>query len=463
MYLPKRHLEKVLGICISFLISCGPGVTIEVLLDRHVEAMGGLNKWNELKSYRINSKRSKGWEVTNLALKPNHFQLIFKGGMGEVVKSYDGQHGWLTRNGSYEAMRKGEAIEMDEEAVFYEELMRARENGHLVVLEGKEALGDAVCFKVKMIKSDTDTQWYWVNATTYLIEQTAEFSEDQAHDGIFYKTKFSNYKAVDGYLFPFRFQLIPGEKAPIDFEIIDIQLNVPLSPEDFRYLPTTTSNCIAYLQDIHADNFLPSFTFVQETYRYREGGLVDTSIWYEAIQYPDKFRIDFGEPSEGNAVLYRSDSLYVFRNGEIKRAERQPQEFLLLEGGLHFYSLDSVLRRLGVFGIDTSVFNQAIFRGRPVYIIGAAPDQLDCPQVWLDAERHYIVRRITEQNDGNMYDVVYSKHREMGGHWIEGWVDFKTIDGKLIQAEKYQDITLEKSVPERFFSPEHVGKAHWHH
>src|SRR5205085_10609058 len=62
-----------------------------------------------------------------------------------------------------------------------------------------------------------------------------------------------------------------------------------------------------------------TFHFIQSTENYRNDSLIRTSTWYEAIIYPDKFRIDFGDLKNGNAVLYNKDSAYNFRNHKLAR------------------------------------------------------------------------------------------------------------------------------------------------
>src|SRR5215467_11433168 len=39
-----------------------------------------------------------------------------------------------------------------------------------------------------------------------------------------------------------------------------------------------------------------TLTFSQTTENYRQDSLIKTSTWYEYVLFPDKFRIDFGDP-----------------------------------------------------------------------------------------------------------------------------------------------------------------------
>jgi hypothetical protein len=206
---------------------------------------------------------------------------------------------------------------------------------------------------------------------------------------------------------------------------------------------------------------LEAFTFKQETIRYRGDTLTgDTSIWYEVIQYPDKFRIDFGHPEAGNAVIYKSDSAFVFREGILQTARYEPMPLLFLEGGMLFYPFDEVMSRLQSLGLDTAVFNQQEWQGNSYWVLGAEPGDLQSRQVWVDTKTLMPVRRIDPHRSGKSIELVYKNFKEFEGHWIETRVDI-FIDGNFIQKEFYHDIDPDPKIPEGLFDPEKFGMVHW--
>ncbi|MEZ4989326.1 MAG: hypothetical protein R2824_02900 [Saprospiraceae bacterium] len=209
-------------------------ISLNTLLDRHAEAMGGAQQWMRLKSWEITQQRKNG-KVIATARKPNLFRLDFHLNGRHRVKSYDGKNGWITNDGEYEAMRPGEAIEMAEEPDFYGELIFAQAHGLPMEMMEKEKLNENWCYRLKLIKSDTDEQWYWLNAETYLIEQTAEYSEDPAHDGILYKTVFADYRPVQGLMFPYREGLIANDSPAREWTLDKIEVNKKIPKRFFRF------------------------------------------------------------------------------------------------------------------------------------------------------------------------------------------------------------------------------------
>ena len=206
---------------------------------------------------------------------------------------------------------------------------------------------------------------------------------------------------------------------------------------------------------------LKAFTFVQQTIRYDEAGAVrDTSTWYEAIRYPKEFRIDFGDPEAGNANINRNDSIYVFRGHKLVHSGPEVQEFLILEGGIFYYSTEETEQRLTALGIDTTIFSESEYKGRPVYILGAREGEPDRPQIWLDATEFYVVRRFSRGGQGELYEVRYDDFLNIGGYRIESWIEFYR-DGSLIQTERYNKIDVHPELEDADFDPGRFGRRYW--
>lgn len=227
------------------------------------------------------------------------------------------------------------------------------------------------------------------------------------------------------------------------------------------YKMENTKDLIDYIKEKNCSNPLEAFTFVQETVRFDEqGGIRDTTTWYEAIRYPKDFRIDFGDHIDGNANINRNDSIYVFRENRLVHKGPEIQEFLILEGGLCHYSSEETLQRLEDLGIDTSILTKSNYDNRSIYIIGALENELEKPQIWVDLEKLYVVRRFSRGSSGALYDVKYDSILDINGYWIETWLEFYR-DGKLIQTEKYNDIDVDPRLNDSVFDPDLFGKHYW--
>lgn len=216
------------------------------------------------------------------------------------------------------------------------------------------------------------------------------------------------------------------------------------------------------MQQKYQGKWFDEFTFVQETIRFEADGTErDRRIWYEAIQYPDKFRIDYGAIEEGNASLFRNDSIYRFRNRELEQAAINPQQFLLMKGGLYHFPVSEVIAKLKDYGYNVEQFRATRFRGKKVYVLGAADGDLKSPQFWLDAKRFFLVRRISALSNGKILDVHYDDHIKSNGGWVEQTVKFY-LDDQYLQLENYKDIDTAPQLNPGVFDPRLFGEVHWY-
>jgi hypothetical protein len=223
---------------------------------------------------------------------------------------------------------------------------------------------------------------------------------------------------------------------------------------------TSTESLIEAMQKRYSGRWAKTVTFVQYNTHYKNDSISGTSVWYEAIAYPDKFRIDFGNPSEGNAVIFANDSVFNFKEGQIKASRRQPNNLMLLAGGIYFLSNIEALQRLKDAGYDITAFHENSWQGKPVYVVGATKGDLQKSQFWIDQKNLYLVRTLTPTPDHHLQEAQFSKHIKSAGGWIETEVLFLN-DGKKEQLEEYKELQSNLSLPNDLFNPAFFGKLHW--
>lgn len=205
------------------------------------------------------------------------------------------------------------------------------------------------------------------------------------------------------------------------------------------------------MQKRYAGKWYKSFTFTQTTEQYRNDSLVKTSTWYEAIVFPEKFRIDFGDKKDGNAVIYLKDSVYSFRKGKLVRTGYNDNDLTFLLGGMYFYPFETVKAKLIKQGYDLGKFHQTEYQGQPVYVIGADNAQEKVNQLWIDKKKLVVLKFIKYQH-GEKEEGIFKEHKQFGNAWSETAVDFY-INDKLLQKEKYFDCKADVYVDTLIFDP----------
>lgn len=219
---------------------------------------------------------------------------------------------------------------------------------------------------------------------------------------------------------------------------------------------TSAAAVLQAMQTRYAGQWYATLMLEQTTIQYN-GRRPDTTRWEEAFRLPGYLRIDVGDPSEGNGMLFADDSLFTFEQGRVTKAGPVIHPLLLLGLDVYFLPLDTVSTRLERLGFDLSVMHEATWQGRPVYVVGAAPEDDSAPQFWIDQERLVFVRmRQPVGNEGERtQEVQFNGYHPLGTGWIAPEVRIYT-DTTLVMAAFYHHLRPNVALDARLFDP-----AHW--
>lgn len=203
-------------------------------------------------------------------------------------------------------------------------------------------------------------------------------------------------------------------------------------------------------------------TFVQKNTQPRPSGTNDTTTWLEAIVVPGKLRIDFEPRAQGNGMIFRNDSQYVFQNGKPTQAVARPHPLMLLGFDVYALPVSQTIATLGQLGFDLTKIREDTWQGRPVYVVGAAAGDARSKQFWVDREHLYFVRMLQPTQDTTrISETRFNKYQRLGGGWIAPEVEFLT-DGKLIFLEEYTEIKVSVVLDSALFDPKRFGTVdHW--
>lgn len=222
----------------------------------------------------------------------------------------------------------------------------------------------------------------------------------------------------------------------------------------------STSDLVAAMQKRYAGKWCKMLTFTQYNTHYENGVEKNKSVWLEAIAYPDRFRIDFGDLKDGNAVIFARDSVFNFKGGENKSKRQMRNNLMLLAGGIYFYSQADALQRFKEAGYNTDKFREDVWNGEAVYVVGADKTDLKSNQCWIHKKKLYLLRTLETLPDGKVRDAIFSKHTKTAGGYTETEVLF-LVDGQKQQLEIYTDLKVNPNLNDGIFRAESFGKTHW--
>lgn len=222
--------------------------------------------------------------------------------------------------------------------------------------------------------------------------------------------------------------------------------------------PETAKELLMKMHEKYAGKWYKTFQFKQTTDMYKNDSLVRSQVWIEHIQFPENFRIDFGNVDSGNAVIFKNDSSYYFKNSHLLKTSYYPNDLLFLLGGMYFYQPDEAIEKFKSFGFDINKFHKTTWNGKAIYVIGANKDGEESNQAWFDKEHYNLVRMIRFEN-GTKEDAILQKHVKLNGGFSETLVKFYLND-KLIQVEKYFDLKANVEMDRGIFDPANFVKIH---
>jgi outer membrane lipoprotein-sorting protein len=220
------------------------------------------------------------------------------------------------------------------------------------------------------------------------------------------------------------------------------------------------------MRTAYVGKWFKTVTFVQQTIRKNpQTGVTDTTTWYEALKSPDRLRIDFGDPKNGNGVMYTADSVYVVRGGKVTRAAASGNPFLPFVAGVYAQPLASTLRQIAPYKFDLTKLYTRDWEGRPTYVAGASSaSDTTSPQFWIDKDRLIVTRMLLHLNPAapdEVADIRLEDYRPVAGGWLAVKVEIME-KGEVRQKEDYSDWKGNVALPADFFVAEKWSQVpHW--
>ena len=195
-----------------------------------------------------------------------------------------------------------------------------------------------------------------------------------------------------------------------------------------------------------------AYTFSQKNTHYKNDSVAGNSVWHEAIEFPDKFRIDFGEKQAGKFVVFKNDSAYNYSNFVLKKKRPDTNSLLLILGGMYYRTYEESLKRLQAEGYDVKILSEQKKGKETFYVIGALKDDTTKNQIWVHKSDLRVVRILEKMDDGSIMDMSFDSYQKHCKGFVETKVTFKR-NGKTEQVEEYYDIKEVDSFPDEVFNP----------
>lgn len=217
--------------------------TAEEIILKYIEFSGGEKQWKKVKSIVTSGKYSYGgmeFSFTSYSKAPNLYKYVVSLNGKNYMQSFDGRKGWKKdefNNETTPVFLTGKAAiamanEMDVE--LESPLINYRKKGCSAILEGRDSVETAKCFKIKFIRKDNQTETYFFNVLNYQLIMKSAVSKNAEMGNALISTFYSDYQSVNGIKIPFISISKVKEQTILSVTIDKVDLNVPVAESTFK-------------------------------------------------------------------------------------------------------------------------------------------------------------------------------------------------------------------------------------
>jgi hypothetical protein len=235
-----RHAIMVLAavVCLSVF---GLTQTADELVQKNIEAKGGIEKIKAIKTLRMTGRLDGGGGFTARVgqenERPNLVRETFTLQGMTAVSAYDGTTGWQIQpfggHKEPELMGEDDLRDLVLDSDFDGPLVDYKEKGNTVEYLGHDVVDGDDALRLKVTLKDGDIIYYYLDPDTFLEirKEVQEFIRGSIRESV---SEMGSYKPVAGVMYPF--SISQGSKAnpaASTTTVEKMEANVAMDPADF--------------------------------------------------------------------------------------------------------------------------------------------------------------------------------------------------------------------------------------
>ena len=232
-------LKKALILtCLALLIAPvgAEEMTVDEVVESYIEAMGGRDAWNEVKTAKMTGKMVMGGQmempISVVYQRPGKVRMEMEMQGQKIVQAYDGEEGWqimpLMGKTEPQKMTEDEAKTVKSQSDFEGPLFDYKDKGHTVKLMGIEEVEGTEAYKLEITLETGDVTYSYLDTESFLEFQQEGKTRAQTGQEVKTTTILGDYKEIGSLLLAHSREIKP-EGAPQSLMIV-IE-SVELNPE----------------------------------------------------------------------------------------------------------------------------------------------------------------------------------------------------------------------------------------
>jgi hypothetical protein len=215
--------------------------TAEELINKNIEAKGGMDKIKAIKSVRMTGKLNGGGGftavVTQENMRPGLVRETFSLQGMTAVQAYDGSSGWQIQpfggHKDPELMGEDDLRDVLLDADFDGPLVDYKEKGNTVEYLGHDEVDGDDALRLKVTLKNGDIIYYYLDPDTYLEirKEIQQFIRGSIRDRV---VELGSYKAAHGVMYPYSLSQGPKNNPSAQMTTLEkLEIDVPIPDSDF--------------------------------------------------------------------------------------------------------------------------------------------------------------------------------------------------------------------------------------
>lgn len=237
----KRNIIK--GFIILTLLVCSGfifGQTADEIIQKHIEAHGGLENWNAIQSMKITGRFTSFSEenpIVEIKAKGGKFYSEFHLGQHPVKEGSNGETYWRDdpwfELGFPHLANDAEKNIIQQKAVFCTPLFHYREPGYTISYEGTEEAEGKECFKLVLSHENASPETWYLDTKTYLEVKSTSIWADFAGP-VPQEVFYDDFRKAGNVVLPFYTERVFSIRNRM-LEIENVEFNIHPDPKIFEF------------------------------------------------------------------------------------------------------------------------------------------------------------------------------------------------------------------------------------
>jgi hypothetical protein len=213
------------------------------IISKYILFIGGEEKWKAIKTIILSGTYNYGgmeFSFTSYSKAPDLYKYIVPSGGKYFAQAFDGEKGWKIdgfKNESTKTILTGKAaramaneadVELENPFIEYQK------KGNKVTLEGTDSVEGQLCFKLKLVRNDGDTETYFFDAANYNLVKKRAISKNVELDSSVVDIFYSDYRPVEGIKMPFKSVEKVNDQTILTVTVDKVDLNTDIRDSEFK-------------------------------------------------------------------------------------------------------------------------------------------------------------------------------------------------------------------------------------